>query len=92
MDDIAAKMAMIDPTSQLQSCVAYSTKKFILDVLTGRIKGEGERVVVKREVLRLRKERAALVYGVITKGACVGVPFLSGTTCITGKWAPPCLL
>ena len=92
MDDISTKDAMIDPMSQWQICAAYTTNKFISDVLRGRIKGEGERVVMMREFLRLREECATLMYPVVAYIAGVGVPSLIGTTCITGEWAPPRLL
>ena len=92
MDDISAKVAMIDPSSQWQSHAAYITIKIILDVLRWKRKGEGERVVMMREVLRQWEECATLVYGVVAEGAGVGVPVLSGTTGITREWAPPRLL
>ena len=92
MDDISAKVAMIDPLSQWQSHAAYITIKIILDVLRWKRKGEGERVVMMREVRRQWEERATLVYAIVTYSAGVGVPFLSGTTGIAREWAPPCLL
>ena len=92
MDSISAEFAMIDPTSQWQSHATYITIKIILDVLRWKRKCEGERVVMTREVRRQWEECATLMYPIVAYVAGVGVPFLSGTTGITGEWEPPRLV
>lgn len=86
MDDISAKVTMVDPTSQPQSPLAYRTIKLISNVFIWRMKSEGERVIeMMREGLRHRQESATLVHCVVTNRAHIRVFLPIGTTRITTR-------